>query len=48
MCCLNCINDYLIHSVVRFVPFPNKLIDLNPSFKTDEDLWECFGKENAI
>ena len=35
-------------AVIRLLPFQNNLKDLDPSFKTDLDLWDCFGSKNKL
>ena len=32
-------------AIIRVLPFLNSLKDLDPSYKTDLDLWDCFGRE---
>ena len=38
-----------ISSVIRrsFLSFQNDPKNLDPSYKMDLDLWECFGRENS-
>ena len=31
--------------ICNFFPFQNNPKDLDPSYKTDLDFWDCFGKE---
>ena len=35
-------------AIIRVSPFLNNLKDLDPSFKTDQDLWNCFGKKKTL
>ena len=30
---------------MQVLPFQNSLKDLDPSYKTDLDLWDCFGRK---
>ena len=30
-------------AIIRVLPFLNNLKDLDPSYKMDLDLWDCFG-----
>ena len=32
-------------AIIRVLPFLNNLKDLDPSYKTDLDLWDCFGRK---
>ena len=42
--------SYRISSVIRqsFFPFQNNPKDLDPSFKTDLDLWDCLGRVKLV
>ena len=45
------LNDhvYLISLVIRqSFPFQNNPKDLDPSYKMDLDLWDCFGRRKII
>ena len=35
-------------AIIRVLPFLNNLKDLDPSDKTDLDLWHCFGRKKSI
>ena len=32
-------------AIIQVLPFQNNLKDLDPSYKTDLDLWDCFGRK---
>ena len=32
-------------AIIRVLPFLNNLKDLDPSYKMDLDLWDCFGRK---
>ena len=32
-------------AIIRVLPFLNNLKDLDPSYKTDLDFWDCFGRK---
>ena len=32
-------------TIIQILPFLNNLKDLDPSYKTDLDFWDCFGRE---
>ena len=34
--------------IVQVLPFLNNLKDLDPSYKMDLDLWDCFGREKNL
>ena len=34
-------------AVIRVLPFLNKPKDLDPSYKTDLDFWDCFGRKKT-
>ena len=34
-------------AVIRVLPFLNNPKDLDPSYKTDLDFWDCFGRKKG-
>ena len=34
-------------AIIQVLPFQNNLKDLDPSYKTDLDLWDCFGRKKV-
>ena len=39
---------YRISSVISFFSFQNNPKDLDPSYKTDLDLWDCLGRVKLV
>ena len=35
-------------AIIRVLPFLNNPKDLDPSYKTDLDFWDCFGRKNTV
>ena len=35
-------------AIIQVLPFLNNPKDLDPSYKTDQDFWDCFGRKKLL